>query len=221
MQIDGGISRRPDVYAARESLIGAVKSTTDPGRTSRSSIRTCVTRSPLAVRFHRRGPTARNPPSVISSLTRGLPSRRRPSYADRRVVPAIGDRLRARPPVHAGVAAAAPRPPPTSATPTRICWAAKFHGESTDIPCPICRRTLLTTLNYTFGDVLGQYSGRLKATSSWNRWRGARGVHRLRRRGLLRLLVEPPAALVRPGGRVPRDRRGEPRERRRSRAADE
>ena len=41
--------------------------------------------------------------------------------------------------------------------------AAKFHGEPTDTPCPICRKPL-TTLNYTFGDVLGQYSGRIKAT---------------------------------------------------------
>jgi Family of unknown function (DUF5318) len=100
--------------------------------------------------------------------------------------------------------------------------AAKFHGEPTDTPCPICRRTLLTTLNYTFGDVLGQYSGRLKATAeletmareheeftvyvvevccgcSWNHLR-------------LSYVL---------GDGVPRDRRGQPRERRRSRAAEE
>jgi hypothetical protein len=42
--------------------------------------------------------------------------------------------------------------------------AAKFHGEPTGTPCPVCRRGSLTHVTYVFGDELGQYSGRIKAT---------------------------------------------------------
>ena len=42
--------------------------------------------------------------------------------------------------------------------------AAKHHGESSDLPCPVCGKPELTTLRYVFGDQLGQYSGRIKAT---------------------------------------------------------
>lgn len=41
--------------------------------------------------------------------------------------------------------------------------AAKFHGEPTERPCPVCRRGRLTHLSYVFGDELGQYSGRIKS----------------------------------------------------------
>src|SRR5690349_5501272 len=47
---------------------------------------------------------------------------------------------------------------------TYLLKAAKFHGEATEIPCPICRKETLTHLSYVFGDELGQYSGRIKAT---------------------------------------------------------
>jgi Family of unknown function (DUF5318) len=54
-------------------------------------------------------------------------------------------------------------------TPTDVCdpdpyllLAAKHHGEATPRMCPVCRREMLVELNYTFGDELGQYSGRLK-----------------------------------------------------------
>ena len=40
--------------------------------------------------------------------------------------------------------------------------AAKFHGEPTDVTCPICRRTKLTHVTYVYGDELGQYEGRVK-----------------------------------------------------------
>jgi len=43
--------------------------------------------------------------------------------------------------------------------------AAKFHGERSDRRCPVCRKVGLVDLNYTFGDQLGQYSGRIKSTS--------------------------------------------------------
>lgn len=43
--------------------------------------------------------------------------------------------------------------------------AAKFHGESTDLLCPVCAKGSLTHLTYVFGDELGPYSGRIRATS--------------------------------------------------------
>jgi hypothetical protein len=42
--------------------------------------------------------------------------------------------------------------------------AAKYHGEPTQIPCPICRKTLLTHVTYVYGAELGQYEGRVKQT---------------------------------------------------------
>lgn len=57
------------------------------------------------------------------------------------------------------------------ATTTDVCdadpyllRAAKFHGEPTGRRCPVCTRQPLDTLNYVFGDELGQYSGRIKAS---------------------------------------------------------
>jgi len=40
--------------------------------------------------------------------------------------------------------------------------AAKFHGEKVARNCPVCKKTSLVELRYTFGDQLGQYSGRIK-----------------------------------------------------------
>lgn len=42
--------------------------------------------------------------------------------------------------------------------------AAHHHGEASSVPCPVCRSTSLVNLHYTFGDQLGQYSGRIKGT---------------------------------------------------------
>ena len=42
--------------------------------------------------------------------------------------------------------------------------AAKFHGEPSGRKCPICRSKELIEVRYTFGDQLGQYSGRIKST---------------------------------------------------------
>jgi Family of unknown function (DUF5318) len=42
--------------------------------------------------------------------------------------------------------------------------AAKYHGERTDVPCPVCRKENLTHVTYVFGDELGPYSGRIRAT---------------------------------------------------------
>ena len=40
--------------------------------------------------------------------------------------------------------------------------AAKYHGEKADRKCPVCRKDSLVELRYTFGDQLGQFSGRIK-----------------------------------------------------------
>jgi Family of unknown function (DUF5318) len=42
--------------------------------------------------------------------------------------------------------------------------AARHHGELSETLCPVCRRGALTHLNYVFGDELGPYSGRIRAT---------------------------------------------------------
>lgn len=42
--------------------------------------------------------------------------------------------------------------------------AAKFHGEGTDVQCPICRKTNVTHVTYVYGDELGEYAGRVKRT---------------------------------------------------------
>ncbi|CAB4535019.1 unannotated protein [freshwater metagenome] len=40
--------------------------------------------------------------------------------------------------------------------------AAKYHGEKADRNCPVCKKDSLVELRYTFGDQLGQFSGRIK-----------------------------------------------------------
>src|SRR3984957_9375092 len=40
--------------------------------------------------------------------------------------------------------------------------AARFHGEATEVDCPICRNAKLTHVTYVYGDELGQYEGRVK-----------------------------------------------------------
>ena len=40
--------------------------------------------------------------------------------------------------------------------------AAKYHGEKADRKCPVCKKDSLVELRYTFGDQLGQLSGRIK-----------------------------------------------------------
>lgn len=41
--------------------------------------------------------------------------------------------------------------------------AAKFHGVRVARACPVCKKPSLVELRYTFGDQLGQYSGRIKS----------------------------------------------------------
>ena len=40
--------------------------------------------------------------------------------------------------------------------------AAKYHGEKADRNCPVCKKDTLVEIRYTFGDQLGQFSGRTK-----------------------------------------------------------
>jgi hypothetical protein len=42
--------------------------------------------------------------------------------------------------------------------------AAKYHGEPTQTPCPICKKAPLTHVTYVYGAELGQYEGRVKQT---------------------------------------------------------
>ena len=41
--------------------------------------------------------------------------------------------------------------------------AAKWHGEKVVRNCPVCKKNALVELRYTFGEQLGQYSGRIKS----------------------------------------------------------
>ena len=40
--------------------------------------------------------------------------------------------------------------------------AAKYHGEATDVACPVCRKERLTLVNYVYGEHLGPTSGQAK-----------------------------------------------------------
>ncbi|MEK6648253.1 MAG: DUF5318 family protein [Actinomycetota bacterium] len=42
--------------------------------------------------------------------------------------------------------------------------AAKFHGVKVKRSCPVCKKKSLVELRYTFGDQLGQFSGRIKSS---------------------------------------------------------
>ncbi|WP_040159379.1 DUF5318 family protein [Nigerium massiliense] len=42
--------------------------------------------------------------------------------------------------------------------------AALNHGEPHPVDCPVCGSSQTVVLNYTFGDQLGQYSGRIKSS---------------------------------------------------------
>jgi hypothetical protein len=40
--------------------------------------------------------------------------------------------------------------------------AARYHGEATEITCPVCRRERLTMVNYVYGEGLGHVAGQAK-----------------------------------------------------------
>jgi hypothetical protein len=43
--------------------------------------------------------------------------------------------------------------------------AAKFHGELTETPCPVCRRDDLWNVNYIYGEQLKTSSGQARGTA--------------------------------------------------------
>ncbi len=43
--------------------------------------------------------------------------------------------------------------------------AAKYHGERTDTPCPVCKKGPLTHVTYTYGDAFKETNGRVRATA--------------------------------------------------------
>src|ERR1700751_1147082 len=57
--------------------------------------------------------------------------------------------------------------------------AAKFHGEPTEDPCPICRKAKLTHVTYVYGDELGQYEGRVKQSRELAEMAGEYGEFRV------------------------------------------
>jgi hypothetical protein len=57
--------------------------------------------------------------------------------------------------------------------------AAKRHGLLTQRDCPMCRRDKVHELQYTFGDQLGQYSGRIKNDSELDEMQSEFGEFRV------------------------------------------
>lgn len=47
--------------------------------------------------------------------------------------------------------------------------AAKFHGQGSDVMCPICRKEQLTLVSWVFGDKLGQASGSARTSDELDR----------------------------------------------------
>ncbi|GAA4855035.1 DUF5318 domain-containing protein [Saccharopolyspora rosea] len=50
-----------------------------------------------------------------------------------------------------------------------LLQAAKFHGEPSDVPCPLCRKEPLTLVSWVFGDELKQASGSARAPEELDR----------------------------------------------------
>jgi hypothetical protein len=44
--------------------------------------------------------------------------------------------------------------------------AARYHGEVTDVGCPVCRKERLTRVTYAYGDELQHASGRARSSRS-------------------------------------------------------
>lgn len=50
-----------------------------------------------------------------------------------------------------------------------LLQAAKFHGERTDTPCPVCRAAKLTHVSWVYGDELKQAAGSARASEELER----------------------------------------------------
>lgn len=57
--------------------------------------------------------------------------------------------------------------------------AALHHGEPSSVRCPVRDCGCLVTLRYTFGDQLGQYSGRIKSTAELEQMQNEYGEFRV------------------------------------------
>ncbi len=57
--------------------------------------------------------------------------------------------------------------------------AAKHHGEPSTRRCPVCRKEDLTLVTYTYGDQLGPFSGRVRATADLPAMARAHGEFRV------------------------------------------
>jgi hypothetical protein len=57
--------------------------------------------------------------------------------------------------------------------------AARHHGERSSRRCPVCRKEDLTHVTYTYGDQLGPFSGRVRATSDLPAMARAHGEFRV------------------------------------------
>lgn len=58
--------------------------------------------------------------------------------------------------------------------------AALHHGEPSELECPVCGSERMLNLNYTFGDQLGQYSGRIKSSAELVEMQGEYGEFKVR-----------------------------------------
>jgi Family of unknown function (DUF5318) len=47
--------------------------------------------------------------------------------------------------------------------------AAKYHGEPSDVTCPVCRKERLTHVHYVYGDELRSTNGQAKSVSELHR----------------------------------------------------
>src|SRR3712207_4562340 len=51
--------------------------------------------------------------------------------------------------------------------------AARYHGEATDVACPVCRKERLTLVSYVYGEHLGPTAGQAKTQAELARMDGA------------------------------------------------
>lgn len=50
-----------------------------------------------------------------------------------------------------------------------LLTAAKFHGQPTDVACPVCRRVAVTHVNWVYGDELKHAAGSARAPDELER----------------------------------------------------
>ena len=53
-----------------------------------------------------------------------------------------------------------------------ITRAARYHGEATDVACPVCRKERLTLVSYVYGENLGPTAGQAKTPAELARMDG-------------------------------------------------